>query len=386
MMEKDVAIVGAGQSPFTRRCGLSIGEICFFAYHEALDGIRLKNEEIGASVICSATEYDKQRSPASVVSDYLGLRGRPTFCVESLCSSSSSGLRVAYSMIKAGLHNVVAVIGFQKMSELTSAEATERMGRSGDVMWESPFGMTMPAAFAMFARAHMAEYGTTEEQLAKVRVKNSIYGALNDKAAFRKVFTLEEVMNSRPVVTPLKMLDCCANADGAVVLVLASREVAKRITDEPIWINGLGASSGSATLAGRQTYASISCTREAAQIAYDMAGIGPEDIDVAEVHDCFTITEIINYEDLGFSKPGEGVKLLEDRETYLEGKIPVNLDGGLLSKGHPIGATGGGQFRSIVRQLRGESGETQVKNAKIGLVHNLGGPGVYCFVTILGRD
>ncbi len=385
-MEKDVAIVGVGQSPFTRRCGLSIGELCFSAYLEAMKGIRLKNDEIGASVVCAATEYDKQRSPAGVVSDYLNLRGKPTFCVESLCSSSSSGLRVAYSFIKAGLHDVVAVIGFQKMSELSSADAAERMGRSGDVMWESPFGMTMPAAFAMFARAHMAEFGTTEEQLAKVRVKNSIYGALNEKAAFRKTVTSEEVMNSRPVVTPLKMLDCCANADGAVVMILASREVARKITDRPVWVHGLGASSSSITLAGRQTYSGILCTREAARIAYDMAGIGPGDIDVAEVHDCFTITEIINYEDLGFAKPGEGVRLLEDRETYLGGKIPVNLDGGLLSKGHPIGATGGGQVRTIVRQLRGECGEVQVENAKIGLVHNLGGPGVYCFVTILGRD
>ena len=385
-MEKDVAIVGTGQSPFMRRCGVSIGELCFLAHKEALEGIHLKNEQIEASVICSATEYDKQRSPAGVVSDYLDLRGKPTFCVESLCSSNSSGLRVAYSLVKAGLHDVVAVVGFQKMSELSSADAAERMGRSGDVMWESPFGMTMPAAFAMFARAHMAEYGTSEEQLAKVRVKNSMYGALNDKAAFRKKVTLEEVMNSRQVVTPLKLLDCCANADGAVVLILASRDVAKKITDKPIWIHGLGASSGSATLAGRETYSSISCTREAARIAYEMAGIGPEDIDVAEVHDCFTITEIINYEDLGFAKPGDGVKLLEDRATYLGGKIPVNLDGGLLSKGHPIGATGGGQIRTIVRQLRGECGEAQAEKARIGLVHNLGGPGVYCFVTILGRD
>lgn len=385
-MEKDVAIVGVGQSNFMRKCSVSIAELCFIAYQEAINGIQLKNENVGASVICSATEYDKQRSPAGVISDYLNLKGKPTFCVESLCSSSSSGLRVAYSLIKSGLHEVVAVIGFQKMSELSSAEAAERMGRSGDVMWESPFGMTMPAAFAMFARAHMAEYGTTEEQLAKVRVKNSLYGSLNNKAAFQKKVSLEEVMNSRPVVTPLKMLDCCANVDGAVVLILASREFAKKITNKPIWIHGLGAASDSATLAGRETYSSISCAREASRIAYDMAGIGPEDIDVAEVHDCFTITEVINYEDLGFAKPGEGVKLLEDRETYLGGKIPVNLDGGLLSKGHPIGATGGGQVRTIVRQLRGECREVQVENAKIGLVHNLGGPGVYCFVTILGRD
>jgi acetyl-CoA C-acetyltransferase len=246
--------------------------------------------------------------------------------------------------------------------------------------------MTMPAAFAMFAKSHMTEYGTTEEQLAKVRVKSSVYGALNEKAAFRKKVTIEEVMSSRPVVTPLKMLDCCANADGAIVMILASKDVAKKVTDKPIWIHGLGASSSSATLAGRETYSSILCTREPAKMAYDMAGIGPEDIDVAQVHDCFTITEIINYEDLGFAKPGEGVKLLEDRGTYLGGKIPVNLDGGLLSKGHPIGATGGGQVRNIVKQLRGECGKTQVENAKIGLIHNLGGPGVYCFVTILGRE
>ena len=385
-MERDVAIVGVGQSPFMRRCGISIGELCFFAFKEAKEGINLKNEQIDASIICSATEYDKQRSPAGVITEYLNLNHRPTFCVESLCSSSSSGLRVAYSLIKSGLHNVVAVIGFQKMSELTSSEAAERMGRSGDVMWESSFGLTMPAVFGMLARAHSATYGTTEEQMAKVRVKNSTYGALNNKAAFRNKVTLEEVMNSRMVVSPLKLLDCCANADGAVVLIFANRDIAQRITNKPIWIHGLGASSSPATLARRETYSSIVCTREAAKMAYDMAGISPEDIDVAEVHDCFTIAEIINCEDLGFAKPGEGVKLLEDRETYLDGKIPVNIDGGLLCKGHPIGATGAGQIRTIVKQLRGECGEMQVKGARIGLVHNMGGPAIYCFVTILGRD
>jgi acetyl-CoA C-acetyltransferase len=385
-MEKEVAIVGVGQSPFVRLSKISVREMCYLAFDEAKMGIRLENDEIDASIVCSASEYDKQRSPAGVIAEYLGLQGKPTFCVESLCASSSSGLRVAYSLIESGLHETVAVIGFQKMSELSSAEAAERMGRSADVMWESPFGLTMPAAFAMFARAHMAEYGTTEEQMAMVRVKNSTYGALNEKAAFRKKVTLEEVMNSRRVVTPLKMLDCCANADGAVVLILANRDVARRMTDKPIWIYGLGASSSSATLAQREAYSSIACTQKAAQIAYHMAGIGPEDIDVAEVHDCFTITEIINYEDLGFAKPGEGVRLLEEKETYLEGKIPVNPDGGLLCKGHPIGATGGGQIRTIVKQLRGECGETQVKGARVGLVHNLGGPGIYAFVTILRRD
>lgn len=385
-MEKDIAIVGVGQTPFWRRSGLSIGEMCFLAFQEAMSEVNLQIQQIDASIICSATEYDKQRSPAGVIAEYLNLKGRPTFCVESLCSSSSSGFRVAYSLIKSGLHDVVAVVGFQKMSELTSAEAAERMGRSGDVMWESPFGMTMPAAFAMFARAHMDEYGTTEEQMAKVRVKNSIYGACNDRAVFRERVTVEAIMNSRMVVNSLKMLDCCANADGAVVLILAGGDIAGKITNKPVWVRGLGASSSSATLAQRDTYSSLSCSREAAQIAYTMAGIGAEDVDVAEVHDCFTITEIINYEDLGFAKPGEGVRLLEDKETYLGGRIPVNLDGGLLCKGHAIGATGGSQIRTIVRQLRGECGETQVDKARIGLIQNLGGPGIYCFVTILERD
>ncbi len=222
--------------------------------------------------------------------------------------------------------------------------------------------------------------------MAKVRVKNSVYGSLNGNAIFRENVTLEDILRSRVVVSPLKLLDCCANADGAAVLFVASRDIAKSITEKPIWIYGLGASSNSATLAKRNTYSSISCAQEAADIAYNMAGIGPKDIDVAEVHDCFTITEIISYEDLGFAKPGEGARLLDNGETYLGGKIPVNLDGGLLCKGHPIGATGGSQIRTIVKQLRGECGVTQVQNARFGLVHNLGGPGIYSFVTILGSE
>jgi len=385
-LEKEVAIVGAGQTAFVRKSDYDISELCLLAFREALEGINLKSEQIDGSIVCSATEYDKQRSPAGVVCEYLALESKPTFCVESLCSSSSSGLRTAYSLIKSGLHEVVAVIGFQKMSGLTSAEAAERMSRSCDVMWESPFGLTMPAAFAMFAQAHMAEYGTTEKQIAKVRTKSSFYGAINEKAVFRKRITVEEVLGSPMIVSPLKLMDCCANADGAAVLILAGRDMARRISDKPAWIVGLGASTESATLARRETYSSLSCTKEAAKRAYEMAGIGPEDIDVAQVHDCFTIAEIINYEDLGFAKPGEGVRLLDDRETHLGGKIPVNLDGGLLSKGHPIGATGAGQIGSIVKQLQRQCGEVQVEKAKCGLVHNLGGPGIYCFVTILRSE
>jgi len=382
---EDVAVIGVGQSVFTRSCGESIRELCFDAYREALEGLDITGNDIDASIICSAPEYDKQRSPSGLISEYLELTPKPTFYVETVCSSSSTGLRVAWSLIKAGLHKVVAVIGFQKMSELSSRDAAERMGRGGDIIWESPFGITMPAGYAMYARAHMAKYGTTEEQLAKVRVKNSHYGATNPKANYRKELSLEAILNSEMITSPLKKFDCCANADGSSCIILASGDVAKRVTKVPIWIAGLGAATDTMTMAGRESLTGLRCAQEAARQAYKMAGIKPQDVDVAEVHDCFTVSEILAYEDLGFAKPGEGAGLIEDEETYVDGKIPVNVDGGLLSKGHPIGATGGSQIRTIVRQLRGEATEAQVNGAEIGLVHNIGGVGQYGNVTILRR-
>jgi len=382
---EDVAIVGVGQSVFTRSCGESIRELSFEAYKEALEGLNITGSDIDASVVCSAPEYDKQRSPSGLISEYLELTPKPTFYIETVCSSSSTGLRVAWSLIKAGLHDVVAVIGFQKMSELSSRDAAERMGRGGDIIWESPFGITMPAGYAMYARAHMAKYGTTEEQLAKVRVKNSHYGSANPKANYRKELSLEAILNSEMITSPLKKFDCCANADGSSCIILARGDVAKNITKKPIWVVGLGAATDTMTMAGRESLTGLRCAQEAARQAYKMAGIKPQDVDVAEVHDCFTVSEILAYEDLGFAKPGEGAGLIEDKETYVDGKIPVNVDGGLLSKGHPIGATGGSQIRTIVRQLRGEATEAQVKDAEIGLVHNIGGVGQYGNVTILRR-
>ncbi len=384
-MPKDVAIVGAGQSVFMRSCAMAVRELCFDAFIEAMQGLKIGAKDIDASIVCSAPEYDKQRSPSGVVAEYLNLVPKPTMYVETVCSSSTTGLRVAYSLIKSGLHNVVAVIGFQKMSELSSRDAAERMGRGGDIVWESPFGLTMPAGYAMYARAHMAAYGTTEEHLAKVRVKNSSYGSLNTKAVYRKVLTLDECMKSEYVTTPFKKFDCCANADGASCLILASRDVATKLTDKPVWLMGLGAATDSTSMSGRKVLTGLASAQDAAKQAYKMAGVGPQDIDVAEVHDCFTISEILAYEDLGFAKPGEGPRLIEEKQTYVDGRIPVNVDGGLLSKGHPIGATGGSQLRTIFRQLRGEAGEIQVKDAKIGLVHNIGGVGIYGNVIILGR-
>jgi len=382
---KDIAIVGAGQSTFSRNCGMSVRELCFEAYKEAIEGLNISSKDIDASIICYAPEYDKQRSPAAIISEYLGLTPKPAFSVESVCSSSSSGLRVAWSLVKSEVHDVVIVIGFQKMSELTSREAAEVMGRGDDTMFSSPFGTSMPAGYAMYAQGHMAKYGTTEEDLARVRVKSSFYGAMNPKATYRKQLSLEEILTSEIVCSPLKRFDCCANADGASCLIVAAADKAKRITNKPVWILGLGMGTAELNWSLRSSLTGFDSAKEAARQAYEMAELEPEDIDVAEVHDCFTIAELIAYEDLGFAKPGEGVKLITEKETYINGRIPINIDGGLLSKGHPIGATGGSQIRTIVKQLKGEAGEIQVENAKVGLIHNIGGVGTYTNITILGR-
>ncbi len=381
----NVAIVGVGQSTFVRGYEGSVRELAFESYREAMQDAKIAPKDIDACVVCSAPEYDKQRTPAGLMAEYLGLNPQPTFYVESVCSSSSTGLRVAYSLIKSRLHKVVLVLGFQKMSEISSQESQERMGRGADIMWESPFGTTMPSYYAMHARAHMARYGTTEEDLARIRVKAASYGTLNTKAVYRKTVDLEQVMTSNVIASPLKMFDCCANADGSAALILATETKAREVTDKPVWIRGVGAASAPITMSGREDFTGLKCAREAAKQAYKMAKLGPEDIDVAEVHDCFTIAELMAYEDLGFAKPGEGVALVREKQTYLKGKIPVNVDGGLLSKGHPIGATGGSQIRTVVLQLRGEAGDIQVPNAEVGLVHNIGGVGIYGNVTILSR-
>ena len=385
-----VAIIGAGQSAFVRQYPGSIRELAFEGFQDALDDAQIAAADIDASVVCSAPEYDKQRSPAGVLAEYLGLNPHPTFYVESLCSSSSMGVRQAYAMIASGLHHVVAVIGFQKMSEISSKESQERMGRGADIQWESPFGTMMPAYYALFAQAHMDKYGTTFDDLAAVRIKAATYGQLNEKAVYRKPVTQEmfEDPESRmigPVASPLRVGDCCANADGSSCIILASEERARSVSTKPVWIRGLGAATNSVNLAGRDDFAGLPAASLAAQQAYEMAGITAKDIDVAEVHDCFTIAEIMAYENLGFAEPGEGKALIRSRATYRDGAIPVNVDGGLLSKGHPIGATGGSQIRTIVQQLRGEAGEIQVKDPEWGLVHNIGGVGIYGNVTILGR-
>lgn len=390
-MKNKAAIIGVGQSAFVRTYPGSIRELVFESFREAMQDAGISRTDIDATVVCSAPEYDKQRSPAGVIAEYLGLNPQPTFYAETLCSSSSTGLRLAYSLVASGLHDVVMVIGFQIMSQLTSVESQERMGRGADIQWESPFGTMMPAYYAMHARAHMARYGTTPEDLSLIRVKAATYGQLNPLAVYRKPVTLDQLQDpanflSGPVATPLRAGDCCANADGSSCLIVASAEKARAFSKKPVWIKGVGAASAPVNMAGRDSLSGLAAAEEAGRQAYKMAGITPAQINVAEVHDCFTIAELMAYENLGFAKPGEGRELIRAKETYKDGKIPVNVDGGLLSKGHPIGATGGSQVRTVVLQLRGEAGEIQVKEPVFGLVHNIGGVGLYGNVTILGVE
>jgi acetyl-CoA C-acetyltransferase len=392
-MAKDVAVVGVGQSSFVRGYEGSIRELAFEAFREAMQDAGITQKDVGASIFCSAPEYDKQRSPAGVLAEYLGLIPQPTFYVETVCSSSSTGVKIGYSMIKSGLHDVVVVLGFQKMSEITSAESQERMGRGADIQWEAPFGTMMPAYYALYAQAYLSKNGLTHEDLMNVRLKSSSYGAVNDRAVYRKALKAEDFDPTNPsakmwtwVARPLRQGDCCANADGSSCIILANAEKAKAFSKKPVWVLGVGAASEAVNMAARPDFSQgVKVAKAAADAAYKMAGIGPKDVSVAEVHDCFTIAEIMAYEALGFAPVGEGKQLIREKATHKEGKIPVNVDGGLLSKGHPIGATGGSQMRTIVLQLRDEAGAMQVKDPEIGLVHNIGGVGLYGNVTIFGR-
>lgn len=381
-----VGIIGIGHGVFGRRSDATVQELAFEAFSAALNDAGIDRKELDASVIGSVPEYHKQRSLPGVVQEYLGLVPKPTWLTEVACASGSAAIRTAWMSIKAGIHNIVAVIGCQKMTELSTPEILALMGRVGEVQWESVFGTTFPAYYAMFAKRHMHEFGTTREQLMEVAIKNHFYGAKNPNALFRKEITMEKAIASEEVASPLQVYDCCANADGAACVILAAEEIATKSSQKMVWLDGMGCATASMSVLRRPNLVGLPSAESAANEAYLMAGVKAEDIKVAEVHDCFTVAEIMAYEDLGFCKKGEGGKFIADRQTYIGGKVAVNVDGGLKAKGHPIGATGVSMTYEIARQLRGEAGERQVPDADIGLTHNVGGIGQYCFVQILRRD
>ncbi len=261
-MEKEVAVIGVGQSSFVRGYEGSIRELAFEAFREAMQDAGITQKDVDASIFCSAPEYDKQRSPAGVLAEYLGLIPQPTLYVETICSSSSTGVKLAYSMIKSGLHEVVVVLGFQKMSEITSAESQERMGRGADIQWEAPFGTMMPAYYALYAQAYMAKHGLTHDDLMRVRIKASTYGVINERAVYRKAMKPEdfkqgdpEAKLAGPVAWPLRVGDCCANADGSSCIILANAKKAKAFSKKPIWVLGIGAASEAVNMAARPDFA-----------------------------------------------------------------------------------------------------------------------------------
>jgi acetyl-CoA C-acetyltransferase len=381
-----VGIIGIGHGVFGRRSDATVQELAFEAFRDALKDAGIGREDIDASVIGSVPEYHKQRSLPGVVQEYLGLNPKPTWLTEVACASGSAAIRTAWMSIKAGEHNMVAVIGCQKMTELSTPEILALMGRVGEVQWESVFGTTFPAYYALFAQRHMYEFGTKREQLLEVAVKNHFYGAKNKNALFQKEITMQKALESEDVSTPLQVYDCCANADGAACVILANEGRAKEISEKTVWLDGMGCATASMSVLRRPNLVGLPSAEQAANKAYEMAGVQAGDIKVAEVHDCFTVAEIMAYEDLGFCKKGEGGPFISDRQTYIGGKVPVNVDGGLKAKGHPIGTTGVSMTYEIAKQLRGECGDRQVPDADVGLTHNVGGIGQYCFVQVLRRE
>jgi len=381
-----VGIVGVGHARFGKRSDATVRELAHEAVVPALEDAGITVRDLDASVIAIAgEEFAGQGAPAAVVQDYIGLSGKPTFRVEAACATGSAGIRTGWALIKSGLAEVVLVLGAETMTHLSSARATELMARAGDTKWEYPFGITFPGFYALMATAHMNQFGTTREQLSMVSVKNHKYGAMNPYAHLQKAITLEEAMKSVIISYPLNLYDCCLISDGAAAVILANEERSKQMNDTPIWIEGLGAASDAMLISERSTLTGLTGSRLAADEAYKMAGIAAKDVDVAEVHDCFTIAEIMAYEDLGFCEKGEGGRFIEEGQSYIGGRTPVNVDGGLKSKGHPLGATGVSMAVEITKQLRGEAGNRQVDGAEIGLSHNVGETGQFAFVHIYVR-
>ena len=383
-----VAIVGIGHSKFGRRTDVNIGELAFESIKQAVDDAGVDKNDIRNVVVGSMGSWSEESLPAVVVNEYAGLSGAGTMRVEAACASGSAALKSAYNSILSGEGDVAMAVGVEKMTEVDSSTTVELIGRAGSYTWEfENYGMTFPGYYALYAVAHMNQFGTTQEDLARVAVKAHHYGAMNPLAQFQKEITLEKALGSQVVAWPLKLYDACPLTDGSAAVVLASEDVAKKLTDTPIWIRGVGYSSDSANMSRRGSYVGLEAAVRAARSAYAMAKVSPDDIDVATAHDCFTIAELMAYEDLGFCKKGEAARMVREGQTELGGKIPVNLDGGLKAKGHPIGATGVSMAVEITKQLRGEAGRRQapIRNG-VGLVHNIGGTGHYAYVTILSRS
>ncbi|MBI4245755.1 MAG: thiolase domain-containing protein [Candidatus Rokubacteria bacterium] len=381
-----VAVIGVGVTKFGKH-DLTSAELFAMAARDALADAELSPDAIQALYYGNVVggETEKQLHTGPQAASVLGIPTVPTTRFETACASSHAAFRHAVMEIAAGVSDVVMVGGAERVLNVPTAESTEYFAYASDASWEQTCGLTFPGVFALIARAHMTKYGTTEAQMAAVAVKNHKHGTLNPKAQFQKEITLEQVLTSAYIADPLKLYDCCPFSDGGAAVILAGEEIARK-RQRAIWVLSSAAASDSMLLQDKRDLARVAATERAAAAAYRQAGLGPTDVDVVELHDCFTIAEIVATEGLGLFEPGAGGLAAEKGWTSLGGKIPVNPSGGLKAKGHPIGATGAAQVAEIVTQLRGEAGPRQVEGARRGLVHTLGGNTATVLVSLLGRD
>lgn len=364
---RDVYVIGVGMIRFGKFPEMTITGMARRAYLSAIKDSGINPKQIEAAFIGHVRQAGQGAMVGQRIMREVGVTGIPILNVENICSSGSSAIWCAFSTVASGQFDLAVVIGVEQLSILGKGVIPPRQE---DL--EGLQGATLPSYFAMVARRHMYEYGTTIEQLAKVSIKNHKNGCLNPYAQFQKEVTIEEISQSPMVADPLTVLHCCPTGDGAAAAIICSENLAKRYSTKPIKIAASILKSGSYD-GGWRDLTSNDQTKRAAQEAYETSGIGPEDLDVIELHDCFTIAEIFHYENLGLCKKGDGGRLIDEGKTELSGKIPVNPSGGLLAKGHPLGATGVAQVAEIVWQLRGEAGKRQVSDTKVGLTHCVGG-------------
>jgi acetyl-CoA C-acetyltransferase len=379
---RDVVVIGAGMTKFGELWEKSIKDIFVEAAMKAIDDAGVDHIDSMYVGAMSPGLFVGQEHLGAVMADYLGVNPIPATHVESACASGGVAFRQAFLEVASGASEIVLAGGVEKMTD--GADVTEVLATAADQEYEVYQGLTFPGLYAMIARAHMHEYGTTREQLAAVAVKNHRNGAKNPNAQFRSEVTAEQVMNSTMVADPLRLLDCSPVSDGGAAVIVASMDVAKKLKKNPLRVIASAQASDSSALHSRKSVTTLGSVVKAAEKAYKMGGIKPSDVDLVEVHDCFTIAEIVATEDLGFFEKGKGGQAAADGQTSIEcNLIPVNTSGGLKSKGHPVGATGIAQIIELYEQLNGKAGARQVPNPHIGMAHNMGGSGASCVIHIL---
>jgi acetyl-CoA C-acetyltransferase len=383
---RPVAIIGIGKTAFGAFPDRDLRSLAVEAGQKCLADAHVSPSQVEAYYLgnFAGPSFVGQNHLAPYIAGAMGITGVPCTRFEAACASSGSAFYHAVSSVAAGLNDVVLVAGVEKMTSQTTPKVTEILAGAGDTCGEVRAGATFPALFAMIARRHMYQYGTTREMMAAVAVKNHENGAKNPLAHMRKVITMEQALKGKPISEPLTVFDCSLISDGAAAVLIAPLERAGEFTDKPVKVLGVAQTSDYVALDQKEDITTFRAVSAAAQKAYKMAGVTAQDIQFAEIHDCFTIAEIIATEDLGFVKKGEGGPYALAGCTRLTGPLPINTSGGLKSKGHPVGATGVGQICDLVYQLRGEAGERQLARHSLGLAQNLGGSGATAVVTILG--